>query len=352
MTAVLSDSPKKQTINKSLSSLVCGGLAGLTAKTIVAPLDRIKIIFQVTNEKYSFRNLPKVFNTICKEEGFLALWKGNSATILRIAPYAGIQFMTYDYLKRWFDRTHAASAPHSIDGPVPRTMWVKATELMLCGGIAGAVSSTATYPLDLARSRLAVESHTCPELKRKSNPRLTLRVFRLLGNWATTGGVRELYRGLSPTLIGIIPYGAISFSTNEITKQWVKEWAGRECTTVQKLVCGAVAGIVAQTVVYPLEMIRRRMQTTGHVNRSSYLSEMSRHSTPASTSSSMKTAAASAPPEHSMVTVINQLYRTEGWRAFYKGLSLNWIKGPIAVSISFTTFDFIKNKVERWEQKE
>jgi hypothetical protein len=42
--------------------------------------------------------------TIVITEGFTALWKGNSATILRIAPYAGIQFMTYDFLKDIFDR--------------------------------------------------------------------------------------------------------------------------------------------------------------------------------------------------------------------------------------------------------
>jgi hypothetical protein len=59
---------------------------------------------QVTNEKYSARSLPRVFMHIIREEGFMALWKGNTATILRIAPYAGIQFMTYDYLKRWFVR--------------------------------------------------------------------------------------------------------------------------------------------------------------------------------------------------------------------------------------------------------
>ena len=111
----------KRYLPKSMTALLSGAIAGLIAKTVVAPMDRVKIIFQVshrllhkvvynlccnkvTNEAYSIRNLPRIFSHIIREEGFTALWRGNSATILRIAPYAGIQFMTYDYLKRWFNR--------------------------------------------------------------------------------------------------------------------------------------------------------------------------------------------------------------------------------------------------------
>lgn len=48
--------------------------------------------------------MPNIIRHVIVEEGFFSLWKGNSAMILRIAPYAAIQFMTYEQMKAWFVR--------------------------------------------------------------------------------------------------------------------------------------------------------------------------------------------------------------------------------------------------------
>ena len=68
-----------------------------------------------------------------------------------------------------------------------------------------------------------------------------------------------------PTLVGIIPYAAINFSIYETLKQklpdavWLQNERG-DPVVVAKLACGAVAGGIGQTVVYPLDTVRRRMQ--------------------------------------------------------------------------------------------
>ncbi|XP_043407572.1 graves disease carrier protein isoform X7 [Chelonia mydas] len=83
-----------------LRSFVAGGVAGCCAKTTIAPLDRVKILLQAHNQHYKHLG---VFSTLCavpKKEGYLGLYKGNGAMMIRIFPYGAIQFMAFDQYKK------------------------------------------------------------------------------------------------------------------------------------------------------------------------------------------------------------------------------------------------------------
>jgi hypothetical protein len=142
----------RSTISKvpvEIRNLIAGGLAGMVAKSVVAPIDRIKILFQVSSERFSLRHVPGVVRNICKHEGIPALWRGNSAMMLRVFPYSGIQFMVFDKCKSYM--VHAKKG----EG-LAHQQHLSPFESLLAGSVAGVVSVFATYPLDLTRAQLAV----------------------------------------------------------------------------------------------------------------------------------------------------------------------------------------------------
>lgn len=85
--------------------------------------------------------------------------------------------------------------------------------------------------------------------------------------WPTTvkimkeeGGIRGLYRGLVPTAFGVAPYVGLNFSVYELLKGYLSP-PGNE-SAYGGLMCGALAGSISQTLTYPFDVLRRKMQTT------------------------------------------------------------------------------------------
>ena len=65
--------------------IFAGGAAGAIARTAIAPIERVKIIYQIDKTmRGSYSGIPK---KIIAEEGFFGLWRGNSAAVLRVVPY-------------------------------------------------------------------------------------------------------------------------------------------------------------------------------------------------------------------------------------------------------------------------
>lgn len=84
---------------------------------------------------------------------------------------------------------------------------------LVCGGLAGITSVTVTYPLDIVRTRLSIQSASFAALgKQKSETELPGMMKTLGIMYTTEGGVRGLYRGIIPTVAGVAPYVSIARS--------------------------------------------------------------------------------------------------------------------------------------------
>lgn len=81
-------------------SFVAGGVAGCCAKSTIAPLDRVKILLQAHSPHYKDLGVVATLRAVPKKEGYLGLYKGNGAMMVRIFPYGAIQFMAFDKYKK------------------------------------------------------------------------------------------------------------------------------------------------------------------------------------------------------------------------------------------------------------
>ena len=91
--------------------------------------------------KYTFRNALGFIKRTYRKEGFLALYRGNTATLARIIPYSACQFATFEQYRKLL-KVDESPNPHF--------------RRFLAGSLAGITSQSLTYPLDLARARMAI----------------------------------------------------------------------------------------------------------------------------------------------------------------------------------------------------
>jgi solute carrier family 25 protein 42 len=320
--------------NSGILRFLAGGIAGASAKTLVAPLDRVKIIFQISHKPFSLREVLRELSVTVRDEGVRALFRGNGAQILRVYPYSGIQLLAFDSLAK-------AILAERGSGNRSAASQLSPLERMCAGGGAGAISVVATYPLDLLRARLAVQQEL------PGGTELRYRGIRhAVSSMVAEGGVRSLYRGMAPTLLGIMPYAGISFGTYETLKQMAAERAeGRPPPDWQRLLFGGVAGLAGQASTYPLDIVRRRMQTEGYTPIHAHAQPPLPGGATAPSSGPLVSAIQALRTRGrsgGMLEVLGRVVDREGGRGLFKGLSMNAIKGPIAVGVSLTTYDALK----------
>ncbi|RDX72362.1 Mitochondrial substrate carrier family protein B [Mucuna pruriens] len=175
-----------------------GGLSGVTAAAATYPLDLVRTRLAAQRSSMYYRGISHAFNTICREEGFLGLYKGLGATLLGVGPSIAISFSVYEGLRSFWKSRR----------PDDSTIMVS----LACGSLSGVASSTATFPLDLVRRRMQLEG---------AGGRARVYNTSLFGTFRhifQNEGVRGLYRGILPEYYKVVPSVGIVFMTYETLK--------------------------------------------------------------------------------------------------------------------------------------
>jgi len=142
---------------------------------------------------------------------------------------------------------------------------------------------------------------------------------------ASKWGIIGLYQGYIPTMLGIVPYAGTSFFVFESLKNfYIDKSSHQDIPQFLRLVMGMMAGVCAQTVTYPLDVIRRRSQ----------LWQVAHHLPPSSSSSISET-----------YLLGKSLLRSGGIKELFTGLSINYIKVAPSMGISFVVYDYLKENL-------
>lgn len=249
---------------------------------------------------------------ILRDEGFTALWKGNIPAEGLYLAYGSIQFLTY---RSTNIALNSDSLPYH---PSP------AASSFISGAFAGTVATTATYPLDLLRTRFAAQG--------------TERVYASL-----LGGIKQIYRnegmpgffrGLGAANVQIVPYMGLFFTLYETFKPILSNlslplrWMGSADGT-----SGILASVLAKTAVYPLDTVRKRLQVQGP-NRSKYV----HHNIPEY--------------RDGVLGTIKTILKREGIRGMYRGLPVALIKAAPTSAATIWTFERTMAVMKALEQNE
>lgn len=315
MTVVV-EKGQQPTIDPILS-LLYGGVAGCVAKTFIAPFDRVKIHFQIAHPELDHHRgkITGVFGAvrqIYKRAGFFGLFRGHSVTLARIFPYAAINFAAFERFKILL---HADSSGNSS------WPWRK----LISGSLAGTLAVSVTYPFDIIRARIAYDlahkTATTTACSSNSSAEVIISAIRRLS--AEGKHFRGFYQGFFPTILGIIPYAGVSFFTFETLKQHLRtEYDVEKLSVSQSFFAGLFAGALGQTVAYPLDVLRRRMQLyriTDHLPIQHYNS--------------------------GLIHAFKSILKSHGLaKGIFSGLSINYIKVAPASGISFLIYEQLKNR--------
>ena len=221
-------------LNNSLYLFGIGSISGAISRTIVAPIDRVKILMQTGNLiGIKNDNMTHIIKYI-KKDGITKFWKGNMINCMRIMPHTGIQFSSYNLYKKILNIENNQ---------------ITFYQRLLLGSLAGMSAALVTHPIDIIRIRIQTQ-------KNVNN------INSAIKNIYYENGIKNFYKGFKPAILSITPFIGLNFAIYDSLKYYHSYNPILKDPYIS-LCIGGISGLIAQTICYPLDTIRRRMEVYG-----------------------------------------------------------------------------------------
>lgn len=267
--------------------LAAGGVAGGISKTVVAPIERVKLLLQVQaastqiKPENQYKGIIDCFRRVAAEQGVGSYWRGNMANVIRYFPTQALNFAFKDKYKKLF-----------LDGVTKEQFWRFFMGNLASGGAAGATSLMFVYPLDFARTRLAADVGT-------GKSRMYTGLSNCISSIYKSDGLGGLYQGFGVSVGGIIVYRAAFFGGYDTLRDVVLA-DPKNAPIYQKWMVAQFVTTLAGIISYPFDTVRRRMMM--QAGRADVLYS-------------------------STVDCYKKILQKEGVGAFFKGAGSNVIRG-------------------------
>ncbi|XP_055249308.1 solute carrier family 25 member 43 [Moschus berezovskii] len=276
--------------------LLCAGLAGALSLSLTAPLELATVLAQVGVVRGRARGPWAAGLRVWRAEGPRALWKGNAVACLRLFPCSAVQLAAYrKFVVLFTDDLGHISQWSSI----------------MAGSLAGMVSTTVTYPTDLIKTRLIVQNMLEPSYR---------GILHAFSTIYQQEGFLALYRGVSLTVLGALPFSAGSLL---VYMNLEKIWNGPRdrFSLLQNFANVCLAAAVTQTLSFPFDTVKRKMQA-----QSPYL--------PHGGGVDIHFSGA--------MDCFRQIVKAQGVLGLWNGLAANLLKIVPYFGVMFGTFEFCK----------
>ncbi|KAJ7092010.1 mitochondrial carrier domain-containing protein [Mycena belliarum] len=298
-------------MSKTVKDLTAGTAGGIAQVLVGQPFDIVKVRMQ-TASAGTYTGMMHCATGILKNEGPLAFYKGTLTPLLGIGVCVSIQFGALESTKRFFAARNAARGTGGAGGAT-----LTGAQIFAAGVGAGVANGFVSGPVEHIRIRLQTQSSVSPEYK---GPLDAIRKIY------SAHGVRGVFKGQGVTLAReAAGYGVYFLAYEKLVQRHMARTgtARTELAPARAVLYGAAAGYALWAVIYPIDMVKSRMQTDGF-------------------------SAATGRKYASTLDCVRTVWRAEGIAAFTRGLTPTLIRSPFANGATFLAFEMASRALSSW----